>query len=155
MFQWLHINFREERHIYISKFVNIMPEILILLEWKFSTFPESCCSFGTASTVEEETELFCLCPTKKGTLFESFVPICISVFYHFQWDPMITTPPGLYIMSVALIQPVSQLLQVEREDICTTKILRMTNVFFAVVNFFVLDALLRRIHQNSKVGFSD
>lgn len=68
---------------------------------------------------------------------------------------MITTPPGLYIMSVALIQPVSQLLQVEREDICTTKILRMTNIFFAVVNFFVLDALLRRIHQNSKVGCSD
>lgn len=69
-----------------------------------------------------------------------------------EWDPMITTPPGLYIMSVALIQPVSQLLQVEREDICTTKILRMTNMFFAVVNFFVLDALLRRIHQNSKIS---
>ncbi|XP_071816104.1 dol-P-Glc:Glc(2)Man(9)GlcNAc(2)-PP-Dol alpha-1,2-glucosyltransferase-like [Apostichopus japonicus] len=69
-----------------------------------------------------------------------------------EWDPMITTPPGLYVMSVALIQPVSQLLQVEREDICTTHVLRMTNIFFAVMNFFVLDALYRRIHRDNRVS---
>ncbi|XP_066283138.1 dol-P-Glc:Glc(2)Man(9)GlcNAc(2)-PP-Dol alpha-1,2-glucosyltransferase-like [Branchiostoma lanceolatum] len=67
-----------------------------------------------------------------------------------EWDPMITTLPGLYLASVGLLKPAVLVAGVEVGVACSTLLLRATNILFAVGNVYLLWALLRKIHgENS------
>jgi len=54
----------------------------------------------------------------------------------FQWDPMITTLPGLYWVSIAILKTVS--LVFTMEEMCPVLHLRTINVLLAAGNFGVL-----------------
>ncbi|KAG2187304.1 hypothetical protein INT44_004989 [Umbelopsis vinacea] len=62
---------------------------------------------------------------------------------YWTWDPMITTPPGLYLISSSILTPLMQWLQ---QDLCTTAILRGTNIIFATGILVVLSKLLKVLH---------
>ncbi|XP_795309.3 putative Dol-P-Glc:Glc(2)Man(9)GlcNAc(2)-PP-Dol alpha-1,2-glucosyltransferase [Strongylocentrotus purpuratus] len=64
-----------------------------------------------------------------------------------EWDPKITTLPGLYLASVGLLKPVAALLESSLTEICTVTVLRSLNVLFAVGCLFVIYHVLRVIHQ--------
>ncbi|KAL4226440.1 glucosyltransferase [Mactra antiquata] len=68
---------------------------------------------------------------------------CISNFS--RWDPMITTPPGLYLTSVGILNPVSAILKIPTSELCSTVWLRGTNFLFSVGNVYLVFALLRRL----------
>lgn len=63
------------------------------------------------------------------------------------WDPMITTLPGLYLITVGLLHPVSVLLSV---DLCTTFWLRCVNLFFMCGNFYLIYLIYRKLHKEDK-----
>ncbi|CAO3681520.1 unnamed protein product [Umbelopsis ramanniana] len=65
---------------------------------------------------------------------------------YWTWDPMITTPPGLYLFSSSILTPLSQWLQ---QDLCTTAILRGTNIIFATGILVVLSKLLKVLHPGT------
>ncbi|XP_038067469.1 putative Dol-P-Glc:Glc(2)Man(9)GlcNAc(2)-PP-Dol alpha-1,2-glucosyltransferase [Patiria miniata] len=69
-----------------------------------------------------------------------------------EWDPMITTLPGLYLASVGLLRPITELMQVDMSEMCTTVILRSTNILFAVGNLYLLYALIMRINRHDKAS---
>ncbi|KAJ3294187.1 glucosyltransferase [Rhizoclosmatium sp. JEL0117] len=62
------------------------------------------------------------------------------------YDPKLTTPPGLYIASVALLKPLSQLLP----NPCSPSTLRFTNILFHIGTFFVLGKSIDRIRGGSQ-----
>lgn len=68
---------------------------------------------------------------------------------YFQWDPMITTLPGLYLVSVGLLKPMAQLIRAEATELCTTFWLRCTNVVFSVGSLYLLWCLLWKLHHYS------
>ncbi|XP_067685168.1 dol-P-Glc:Glc(2)Man(9)GlcNAc(2)-PP-Dol alpha-1,2-glucosyltransferase-like [Haliotis asinina] len=55
-----------------------------------------------------------------------------------EWDPMITTLPGLYLVSAGLLVPTSRLLQLPSATACSTLVLRGVNLLFMVANVCVL-----------------
>ncbi|KAI8081843.1 alpha-2-glucosyltransferase Alg10 [Gilbertella persicaria] len=59
------------------------------------------------------------------------------------WDPKLTTPPGLYLMSnlIALVGQVFQL------DLCTINTLRFTNILFSIGLYVVLVQLVKSGHD--------
>jgi alpha-1,2-glucosyltransferase len=75
-----------------------------------------------------------------------------------QWDPKITTLPGLYLLSVGVLRPLSSILTI---DVCGTYALRMTNVFACFANFYIIYNLQKRlfpertvsVHQNHSSAF--
>ncbi|XP_033647882.1 putative Dol-P-Glc:Glc(2)Man(9)GlcNAc(2)-PP-Dol alpha-1,2-glucosyltransferase isoform X1 [Asterias rubens] len=69
-----------------------------------------------------------------------------------EWDPMITTLPGLYLASVGLLRPITELMLVDMSEVCTTTVLRSTNVLFAVGNLYMLYALIVRLHKHDKAS---
>jgi DIE2/ALG10 family len=68
-----------------------------------------------------------------------------------QWDPMITTLPGLYLMSVALVKPINWAIDVGSVA-CTTLQLRSVNVFLAVCNLCLLWKLTETINKEDTVS---
>ncbi|XP_051889812.1 dol-P-Glc:Glc(2)Man(9)GlcNAc(2)-PP-Dol alpha-1,2-glucosyltransferase isoform X3 [Pristis pectinata] len=67
-----------------------------------------------------------------------------------EWDPMITTLPGLYLVSTGIIKPVSWLLSWTGTVVCSTGMLRFINLLFNTGNLYLLYLLLCRIHQKDK-----
>lgn len=83
-----------------------------------------------------------------------------------QWDPKITTLPGLYILSLGLLKPVQGVVswwgrnyplltgdvsewpphQPELIDLCSTSTLRSVNLMFSLVNLLLLYTLTTQIH---------
>ncbi|OAD74167.1 glycosyltransferase family 59 protein [Phycomyces blakesleeanus NRRL 1555(-)] len=61
------------------------------------------------------------------------------------WDPKLTTPPGLYIISRGF----SILSTAVGVDGCTPSALRMTNIFFSLGLLFVIDSLIGCLHPTS------
>ncbi|KAG2183315.1 hypothetical protein INT43_006320, partial [Umbelopsis isabellina] len=61
------------------------------------------------------------------------------------WDPMITTPPGLYLASSS-IAIVAQWI---KQDLCTTAILRATNIAFSTGILVVVAKLLHVLHPGT------
>ncbi|KAL0073705.1 glycosyltransferase family 59 protein [Phycomyces blakesleeanus] len=61
------------------------------------------------------------------------------------WDPKLTTPPGLYIISRGF----SILSAAVGVDGCTPSALRMTNIFFSLGLLFVIDSLIGCLHPTS------
>lgn len=67
------------------------------------------------------------------------------------WDPKITTLPGLYLFSVGLLEPVHKLtsalgLHISKEDLCSAGNLRSINLVMAVINAVLLHTLTSHIH---------
>lgn len=60
---------------------------------------------------------------------------------------MITTLPGLYLVSVGVMKPVSLLIDIEMALVCTTFWLRGMNVLFSVGNFYLVYAILKKLHN--------
>ncbi|XP_045164556.1 putative Dol-P-Glc:Glc(2)Man(9)GlcNAc(2)-PP-Dol alpha-1,2-glucosyltransferase [Mercenaria mercenaria] len=70
---------------------------------------------------------------------------CSANFTH--WDPMITTLPGLYLMSVGVLKPVAAIFNIPVMELCTTYWLRTTNILFTFGNFYLIYAVLRKLHN--------
>ena len=69
--------------------------------------------------------------------------------YKFQdWDPKITTLPGIYLFSFLCLRALSYFLGQELLLLCSTFLLRMTNVLFLVGNVWILRQLLICIHSH-------
>lgn len=73
-----------------------------------------------------------------------------------QWDPKITTLPGLYLFSVGLLRPLHILGNTTRVllDICTVPALRSVNLLVGLTNLVLLHSLTRTRHGH-KDGYSD
>ncbi|XP_027314640.1 dol-P-Glc:Glc(2)Man(9)GlcNAc(2)-PP-Dol alpha-1,2-glucosyltransferase isoform X1 [Anas platyrhynchos] len=67
-----------------------------------------------------------------------------------QWDPMITTLPGLYLLSVGVVKPAAWLFGWTGPIVCSTGMLRFINLLFSAGNFYLLYLLLLKIHQKNK-----
>uniref|UniRef100_A0A8C9FD17 Dol-P-Glc:Glc(2)Man(9)GlcNAc(2)-PP-Dol alpha-1,2-glucosyltransferase n=1 Tax=Pavo cristatus TaxID=9049 RepID=A0A8C9FD17_PAVCR len=67
------------------------------------------------------------------------------------WDPMITTPPGLYLLSVGVVKPAAWLFGWTGSVVCSTGMLRFINLLISAGNFYLLYLLLLKIHQKNKV----
>ena len=71
------------------------------------------------------------------------------------WDPMITTFPGLYVVAVGLLQPVSVLLGQPLTSsgswLCSAPVLRVLNPMFGLLVFFcsadIIDSIGRDTAQ--------
>ncbi|XP_076106317.1 dol-P-Glc:Glc(2)Man(9)GlcNAc(2)-PP-Dol alpha-1,2-glucosyltransferase-like [Mytilus galloprovincialis] len=74
---------------------------------------------------------------------------CQGNFSH--WDPMITTLPGLYLMSVGILVPVGKALGVETDNVCSVLWLRSVNLLFAIGNFYIIYAIMCKLHQKEKI----
>ncbi|XP_032077285.1 dol-P-Glc:Glc(2)Man(9)GlcNAc(2)-PP-Dol alpha-1,2-glucosyltransferase-like [Thamnophis elegans] len=64
-----------------------------------------------------------------------------------EWDPMITTLPGLYLLSVGILKPAGWLFGWSESILCSTGILRFINLLFSIGNFYLLYLLFCRIHH--------
>ncbi|XP_014863214.1 PREDICTED: putative Dol-P-Glc:Glc(2)Man(9)GlcNAc(2)-PP-Dol alpha-1,2-glucosyltransferase [Poecilia mexicana] len=67
-----------------------------------------------------------------------------------EWDPMITTLPGLYLVSVGIIKPMAWLAKLTGSVACSTAMLRFTNVLFNCGNFYLLYLLISKLHHRDK-----
>ncbi|OBZ89060.1 Dol-P-Glc:Glc(2)Man(9)GlcNAc(2)-PP-Dol alpha-1,2-glucosyltransferase [Choanephora cucurbitarum] len=66
---------------------------------------------------------------------------------YFDWDPKLTTPPGLYVIS-NIIAYLGQILHL---DLCTVTALRFTNLLFSVGLYYVLVQLVSlKTNKNDK-----
>lgn len=64
---------------------------------------------------------------------------------------MITTPPGLYLLSVGVVKPAAWLFGWTGTVVCSTGMLRFINLLISAGNFYLLYLLLLKIHQKNKV----
>ncbi|XP_060634395.2 dol-P-Glc:Glc(2)Man(9)GlcNAc(2)-PP-Dol alpha-1,2-glucosyltransferase [Anolis sagrei] len=64
-----------------------------------------------------------------------------------QWDPMITTLPGLYLVSVGIVKPAAWLFGWSGSIVCSTGMLRFINLLFSIGNFYLLYLLFCRMHH--------
>ena len=64
------------------------------------------------------------------------------------WDPKITTLPGLYFITIGVLNPLSKW---SHQWLCNLANLRLVNVAFATLNFLVLSRLIQRIHRGKHV----
>ncbi|KAM8908007.1 dol-P-Glc:Glc(2)Man(9)GlcNAc(2)-PP-Dol alpha-1,2-glucosyltransferase [Spinachia spinachia] len=67
-----------------------------------------------------------------------------------EWDPMITTLPGLYLVSVGFIKPVVWLADLTGQVVCSTAMLRFINLLFNCGNLYVLYLLVCKLHLREK-----
>jgi len=68
-----------------------------------------------------------------------------------QWDPMITTLPGLYLASVGLIRPLVWLADLKGRVVCSTAMLRFINLLFNSGNLYIIYLIICRLHIKDKV----
>lgn len=64
---------------------------------------------------------------------------------------MITTLPGLYLVSVGAVKPAAWLLGWTGSVVCSVGMLRFVNLLFSAGNLYLLYLLLSKIHQKNKV----
>lgn len=67
-----------------------------------------------------------------------------------EWDPMITTLPGLYLVSVGVIKPIVWLIDLTGDVVCSTAMLRFINLLFNSGNLYLLYVLICKLHQREK-----
>lgn len=67
-----------------------------------------------------------------------------------EWDPMITTLPGLYLVSVGVIKPVVWLADMTGGVVCSTAMLRFINLLFNCGNLYLLYLLICKLHMREK-----
>ena len=69
-----------------------------------------------------------------------------------QWDPMITTLPGLYLVSVGLLKPVGVAVGLGLDTYCSTAWLRGINLLFILGVLYLAHRILTRLHHNDPVS---
>ncbi|XP_059103405.1 dol-P-Glc:Glc(2)Man(9)GlcNAc(2)-PP-Dol alpha-1,2-glucosyltransferase [Peromyscus eremicus] len=79
---------------------------------------------------------------------------CEGRFSLSQWDPMITTLPGLYLVSVGVVKPASWILGWSEHVVCSIGMLRFVNLLFSVGNFYLLYLLFRKVQPRNKASSS-
>ncbi|KAL7882823.1 hypothetical protein SRHO_G00004810 [Serrasalmus rhombeus] len=67
-----------------------------------------------------------------------------------EWDPMITTLPGLYLVSVGVIKPVVWLADYSGTILCSAAMLRFINLLFNCGNLYILYLIICRLHLKDK-----
>lgn len=67
---------------------------------------------------------------------------------------MITTLPGLYLVSVGIIKPVVWLTDLTGAVVCSTAMLRFVNLLFNCGNLYLLYLLICKLHHREKVFVS-
>ncbi|KAK0130699.1 Dol-P-Glc:Glc(2)Man(9)GlcNAc(2)-PP-Dol alpha-1,2-glucosyltransferase [Merluccius polli] len=67
-----------------------------------------------------------------------------------EWDPMITTLPGLYLASVGIIKPLVWLADLTGKVVCSTAMLRFVNLLFNGGNLYLLYLLTCKLHLREK-----
>ncbi|KAM4569797.1 dol-P-Glc:Glc(2)Man(9)GlcNAc(2)-PP-Dol alpha-1,2-glucosyltransferase [Odontesthes bonariensis] len=67
-----------------------------------------------------------------------------------EWDPMITTLPGLYLVSVGVIKPVVWLAGLTGAVVCSTAMLRFINLLFNCGNLYLLYLLTCKLQLREK-----
>ncbi|XP_063237574.1 putative Dol-P-Glc:Glc(2)Man(9)GlcNAc(2)-PP-Dol alpha-1,2-glucosyltransferase [Bacillus rossius redtenbacheri] len=70
---------------------------------------------------------------------------CSGMFY--EWDPKITTLPGLYLVSVGALTPLTALMGC---DMCSLYFLRFVNVVGSIANFYVLYCIQTKLYPSRK-----
>ncbi|XP_041110811.1 dol-P-Glc:Glc(2)Man(9)GlcNAc(2)-PP-Dol alpha-1,2-glucosyltransferase-like isoform X2 [Polyodon spathula] len=68
-----------------------------------------------------------------------------------EWDPMITTLPGLYLVSVGIVKPSVWLAGWSGRMVCSTGMLRFINVLFSSGNLYIIYLILCKLHQTDKM----
>lgn len=68
-----------------------------------------------------------------------------------QWDQKITTLPGLYLISIGIVKPVST---VFGEDFCNVYGLRAVNVLIFLLNFYILFSIRQKLHRKENTTLS-
>ena len=85
-----------------------------------------------------------------------FFPACLVYsllyFIFLQWDPMITTLPGLYLSTVAVLAPLEWLFAIPMYKTCTVLFLRFINTVFATGNILLLFGISKVNTQHVQVG---
>ncbi|NP_001016192.2 dol-P-Glc:Glc(2)Man(9)GlcNAc(2)-PP-Dol alpha-1,2-glucosyltransferase [Xenopus tropicalis] len=72
---------------------------------------------------------------------------------HFnQWDPMITTLPGLYLASVGMVKPAAWLFGWSDSVACSSGMLRFINLLFSLGNLYMIYLILSKINCKNKVS---
>lgn len=71
-----------------------------------------------------------------------------------EWDPMITTLPGLYLISVGVIKPLVWLADLTGDVVCSTAMLRFINLLFNCGNLYLLYLLICKLHMREKTRTS-
>lgn len=69
-----------------------------------------------------------------------------------EWDPKITTLPGLYFISFACLRTLAFALGHELDVVCTTFFLRMINVLFLMGHVLLLRQILIKLHCDKNQG---
>ncbi|XP_055952582.1 putative Dol-P-Glc:Glc(2)Man(9)GlcNAc(2)-PP-Dol alpha-1,2-glucosyltransferase isoform X2 [Argiope bruennichi] len=64
-----------------------------------------------------------------------------------EWDPKITTPPGLYLFTTAILTPLSK---VSTLNIFELACFRLVNIIFTIGTLFVIHRILQIHHQNDE-----
>lgn len=64
-----------------------------------------------------------------------------------QWDPKITTLPGLYLFSIGIIRPLIWATDGVVEDLCSVLNLRLVNSIFCAGNLFLLYSIVRILRR--------
>lgn len=85
---------------------------------------------------------------KNVCIFHNIQVLCImtvlmSLACFFQWDPKITTLPGLYFISVGVLMPLSALFGT---DLCSIYGLRAVNLVVSSVNFYLIYNITKILH---------
>uniref|UniRef100_A0A2R8ZL97 Dol-P-Glc:Glc(2)Man(9)GlcNAc(2)-PP-Dol alpha-1,2-glucosyltransferase n=1 Tax=Pan paniscus TaxID=9597 RepID=A0A2R8ZL97_PANPA len=79
---------------------------------------------------------------------------CEGHFSLSQWDPMITTLPGLYLVSVGVVKPAIWIFGWSEHVVCSIGMLRFVNLLFSVGNFYLLYLLFRKVQPRNKAASS-
>ncbi|MBN3326446.1 AG10A glucosyltransferase, partial [Atractosteus spatula] len=69
-----------------------------------------------------------------------------------EWDPMITTLPGLYLISVGIIKPSVWLAGWTGEVVCSTAMLRFINLLFSSGNLYLIYLITCELHRKDKAA---
>ncbi|XP_028810579.1 dol-P-Glc:Glc(2)Man(9)GlcNAc(2)-PP-Dol alpha-1,2-glucosyltransferase isoform X1 [Denticeps clupeoides] len=67
-----------------------------------------------------------------------------------EWDPMITTLPGLYLISVGVIKPAVWLADLSGKVVCSSGMLRFINLLFNCGNLYLLHLIICKVHLKDK-----
>ncbi|KAM4615086.1 dol-P-Glc:Glc(2)Man(9)GlcNAc(2)-PP-Dol alpha-1,2-glucosyltransferase [Polymixia lowei] len=67
-----------------------------------------------------------------------------------EWDPMISTLPGLYLASVGVIKPVVWLADLTGKVVCSTAMLRFVNLLFNCGILYLLYLIICKLHLREK-----
>ncbi|XP_037369228.1 dol-P-Glc:Glc(2)Man(9)GlcNAc(2)-PP-Dol alpha-1,2-glucosyltransferase [Talpa occidentalis] len=77
---------------------------------------------------------------------------CEGRFSPAQWDPMITTLPGLYLLSAAVLRPAGWVLGWPARVACSAWTLRLVNLLLGAGNLYLLHLLLREVQPGRKAA---